>query len=170
MKVIMVSGKAESGKNYVAALIHSLLGENVLEIAFGDYLKFICKSYLGWNGNKDEQGRNLLQHIGTDVCRGFYEDFFVDKVIELLHIFPSRWKYVLITDLRFKNEYYRVAENFKTISVRVNRPGFENHLTEEQKCNPSETELDNFVFDYYIVNDSSVEEQVKCLVEVINGN
>ena len=55
MKVILVSGKAESGKNYVANLIMSSLVPkySVLQIAFGDYLKFLCRRYLGWNGKKE---------------------------------------------------------------------------------------------------------------------
>lgn len=39
-----------------------------------------------------------------------------------------------------------------TVSVRVVRPGFDNGLTDEQKSHPSETELDEYPFDYVVEN------------------
>lgn len=77
-KVILISGKAESGKNYVADMIYLMLTELGLKVqffAFGDYLKFICQKYLGWNGNKDEDGRTYLQYVGTGICRKHDESF-----------------------------------------------------------------------------------------------
>lgn len=172
MKVILVSGKAESGKNYVANLIMSSLVPkySVLQIAFGDYLKFLCRRYLGWNGKKDEAGRNMLQYVGTSVCRKHDPYFFASKVVEFLRLFHSRWNYVIITDWRFMNEYEAMRDFFDVTTVRVERPGYVNKFTKEQKEHISETGLDYFDFDWIIFNDEKVEAKVKTMMEeIING-
>ena len=168
----MVSGKAESGKNYVSNLICQQLVPyyTVLQIAFGDYLKFLCKSYLGWDGKKDQNGRNMLQYVGTSVCRKHDPYFFVDKVIEFLRIFSSRWNYVIVTDWRFLNEYEQMKNFFDVTTVRVERLGHSNKFTEEQKQHISETELDYFDFDWIVFNDEKVKDKVKTMMEeIING-
>ena len=173
-KIIMLSGKAESGKNYIANMIYLLLSEKGYKsqfIAFADYLKFICKQYLGWDGNKDEDGRTYLQYVGTGVCRQYDDKFFSSKVIEFIKLFGNRWDFIIITDLRFVSELLDVKSSFDdVITVRVNRPGHESKLTEEQKINQSETELDEYFFDKEIVNNASVVDEVKEFVEeLVNG-
>lgn len=172
--IIMISGKAESGKNYVAELIADeliLRGYAVRSIAFGDYLKFICQKYLDWNGKKDKRGRTYLQYVGTDVCRGYDETIFSSKVVEIIKLFGHRWDFVIIPDLRFVSELHDMESSFADVTtVRINRPGYESSLTEEQKSNRSETELDNFDFDKVIINDITLTDQVKNFVEeTING-
>lgn len=59
----------------------------------------------------------------------------------------------VIADWRFPNEAEYIKDNFKgqTITVRVNRPGFDN------SHDASETALDDYNFDYVIDNDKSLE-------------
>ena len=173
-KIILISGKAESGKNYVAELITAGLihrGYTVQSIAFGDYLKFICQKYLGWNGKKDKCGRTYLQYVGTDVCRGYDDMIFSSKVVEIIKLFGSKWDFVIIPDLRFISELHDIESSFADVTtVRINRPGYESNLTEEQKSNRSETEFDNFDFDKVIINDITLTDQVKNFVEeMVNG-
>lgn len=66
LKVIMISGKAESGKNFVADVMRRKLeddGSKVLAVAFGDYVKFLCGTYFGWDGKKDEKGRAQMNQV-----------------------------------------------------------------------------------------------------------
>ena len=72
MKVITISGKAQNGKDTTARLLKDVLeddGNTVLIAHYADLLKYICKQFFGWDGNKDEQGRHTLQYVGTDVIR-----------------------------------------------------------------------------------------------------
>ena len=55
IKVILLSGKAESGKTSVAKILKKKLeqeNKKVLLVNFADYLKFVSQKYLGWNGIK----------------------------------------------------------------------------------------------------------------------
>ena len=161
MKVITISGKAQNGKDTTARLLKDVLeddGNTVLIAHYADLLKYICKQFFGWDGNKDEQGRHTLQYVGTDVIRKECPDYWVDFLIDMAHLFPSEWDYMLIPDCRFPNEIERLSEaGLDTVHVRVTRDKFESPLTPEQQSHPSETALDNIKQDYYIRNNGSLQ-------------
>lgn len=177
LKVILVSGKAESGKDLVGEVLKQEFEhqqKKVLVVHFADYLKFMCRQYFGWNGNKDEAGRTLMQYVGTDLFRGFEKDYFANRIHELLSVAGANWDYVIIPDLRFKNEFRRIKYSFDTVAIRVSRTGYESSLTAEQKSNQSETELDNHleIFDYIIdTNDAGekIEQTKRIAEELLNG-
>jgi len=153
MKVILVSGKAQHGKTSTANILEKHMkyaGKRVVQINFADYVKFICSKYYGWDGNKDEKGRYVLQYVGTDIFRARDGNFWVDAVIRFARVVWDDFDYMLIGDWRFPNEYTRWVENgIKDVCrVRVYRPGYDNGLTPEQLRHPSETALDGFPMDY----------------------
>lgn len=174
MKVIAISGKAQAGKDTTANILKEILEANkyrVLIIHYADLLKFICKQFFGWDGNKDEYGRHLLQYIGTDVVRVRQPDFWVDTLISILKLFPDEWDYVLIPDCRFPNEIDQIRYPvFDTTHLRIVRPNYDNHLTQEQKEHPSETALDNTEADYYIMNDGTIEDLKEKIIDYIVSN
>ena len=145
MRVVCISGKAQHGKDTTAGLLKEELediGEKVLVAHYADLLKYLCKTYFGWNGEKDEAGREILQHVGTDIIRAQKPDYWVDFMREFLMMFENEWDYVLIPDTRFPNEIEemrRVMED--TIHVRVVRPGFESPLTPEHSRTTSPKRL-----------------------------
>lgn len=161
MRVICISGKAQSGKDSIAKIMDERLtknGKSVLVIHYADLVKYICSSIFGWDGVKDDYGRSLLQRIGTDVVRKKNPNYWVDFVIEILTFFPNEWDVVLIPDCRFPNEIARLKEEgFDPIHVRVLRDSYDSTLTAEQQNHSSETALDNYGADYYIFNDKSMD-------------
>lgn len=162
MKVILISGKAQNGKDTTASILKQTLvdnGDRVLITHYADLLKYICTNYFGWDGKKDDKGRQMLQYVGTDVIRKQNPTLWVDFVAMILKYFKGNWDYVIIPDCRFPNEITRMIEaGFDTIHLRVHRPNFESPLTQEQQNHPSETSLDNFGADVYIENDSTLTD------------
>ena len=64
MKVVCISGLARAGKDTLASMLKDELeknGSRVLITHFADLLKFIAKEFFKWNGEKDNEGRRLLQ-------------------------------------------------------------------------------------------------------------
>ena len=154
-KIICISGKAQHGKDTTATILSSVLenrGNNVLIFHYADLLKYLCRQYFDWNGEKDEVGRTLLQHVGTDVVRAKEPNYWVNFAKDFLKLFENEWDYVLIPDCRFPNEIEVMKSNFDTIHIRVVRPNFEGPLNDEQKKHPSETALDNYSYDKLVVN------------------
>jgi len=183
MKIILISGKARSGKDTVAKYIEQKLNnenKKVLICHYADLLKYMCKTFFNWNGEKDNKGRTILQHVGTDVIRKDYPNYWVDFIIDVLWKFYDEWDYVIIPDTRFPNEIDRMVEEFnykdeyETIkpinTIRIKR-NIADGLTREQNNHPSEVALDNYKFDYYIENDGTLNElrsKVKILLDNIN--
>ena len=176
MKIINISGKAMHGKDTTALIIKEKLeakNKKVLITHYADLVKYTCKTYFNWDGNKDEKGRGILQRIGTDVVRTQKPNYWVDFVKGFLEMFQNDWDYVLIPDCRFPNELSSWEEdNWDTISVRIKRINFESTLTPEQLIHPSETALDKFAFDYCIYNDGDLkqlENEVDKFINYLGG-
>lgn len=155
MEVIELCGKAGVGKDtFCNELIKQLekSGKKCLHIAFADYLKFICSKYFGWDGKKDEKGRNILQKVGTDMVRKKDPNFWVGIVAKFLAICDGydMFDYAIITDARFPNEINYLKDTLylenqiKTTAYRIKRNNFISKLSEEAQNHASEIALDNF--------------------------
>ena len=176
IKIFLISGKAESGKNTVADFIanhyNSLnLDRNTLvrDYAFADEVKEIaCR--LGWDRRKDLKGRELLQQIGA-WGRYYNKDFWAHKVtnsilrdIVFLHKNGTQNLVFCITDVRYPNEISAVEKFFdgdkdiRVYKIRIER-NKKNHLTIEQRNDSSETSLDDFKgWDKVFVNDKHLSD------------
>lgn len=153
MKIIMFSGKAEAGKTTAAEMVKEVLEKEHYRVAiipYGAYVKETARLVFGWDGKKDEKGRQLLQWWGTDVVRKKYPNFWLETVQRLAMVVQDQLDYMLIDDCRFPNEIDNWKNNWSCLAVRINRPGHENALTPEQRNHPSETSLDNYDFDLTI--------------------
>lgn len=162
MKVILISGKARHGKDTTANILKSELeadGHSVLIVHYADLVKYVCKAFFNWDGNKDKAGRTLLQYVGTDIVRTKDENYWVRFVGEMLTFFNDKWDYVLIPDCRFPNEVdYLKDMGFDAVHMRVVRENFKSPLTLEQQMHSSETALDNVIADYCIYNNGNQDE------------
>jgi len=169
--IILISGKAQNGKDFVANELKRQLeelGNKVLIVHYADYLKMVCKDYLGWDGKKDEKGRQVLQYVGTDKARKNNPDIWVKVVNELILAIGEDYDYILIPDTRFSNEIdYMKRYGHDVISVRVTRLNFESTLTKEQKQHLSETALDNYDFDWYMNCESGINSVREAVLKFI---
>lgn len=161
MKVCCISAKARHGKDTAAEILQDYLeshGQRVLIIHFADLLKFICKQFFGWDGQKDEKGRTLLQYIGTDVVGAKRPAYWAEFIVSFLQLFENDWDYVFIPDCRYPVEVTTLKASFETILLRVERPNFDNGLTRAQQEHPSEVDMDNANFDAILYNEGSLAE------------
>ena len=153
-KLILIAGQAEHGKDEFAKFLKEKYekdGKKVFTVAYGDYLKFIYAKYFGWDGIKDEEGRSGLQYLGTEVVRERNPEFWVTIVKMLIDVFRYDFDVFLVPDTRFLNEINTfLIETYSVITIKVERPGHKNKLTEDQKNHISEKELRDYKFDYRI--------------------
>lgn len=162
MKVILISGKAQHGKDTLAGYLLELLrasGYRAQIVHYGDRVKDVCRTFFGWDGKKDTAGRGMLQRVGTDVIRKQEPNFWVDSVVEILKFFEDEWDYVLIPDCRFPNEIQGIYKaGFPMTHIRIVRPDFNNGLTDAQKAHPSETSLDSSFPDICVTNEGNLAD------------
>jgi hypothetical protein len=160
MKIICISAKAQHGKDTSALILRDIYesrGQKVLITHFADLLKYICKAFFNWDGNKDEKGRTLLQYIGTDVVGAKNPAYWAEFITGILKLFEHEWDYVIIPDCRYPVELATLRDKFETYLLRVERPDFDNGLTEAQKSHPSEVDMDNYDFDFALLNNGSLD-------------
>jgi len=162
MQIILLSAKAQNGKSETAKIIKNKLevkNNKVLITAYGNLVKFVCDKFFNSDGQKNEYNRSLWQRVGTDIIRKQNPNYWVDFIIDIVSMFPNEWDYIIIDDCRFENELRRWdRDGWNTTTVRINRLNFENNLTYDQKNHPSETELDNYHFDYVINAESGLNK------------
>lgn len=175
MDVVLISGKAGSGKDLVAEYIKdelSNLGHKVLIARFADLLKYICKMYLDWDGVKDKYGRSLIQTVGTDIVRSIDENFWVNFIVKVLDMLKDvgKWSFVIIPDLRFPNELSVMRENFKTTHINVLRNNFVTKLNKDQLSHISENAINDLVPDLEIINDGTKEQLLQKIKKIIKEN
>ncbi|WP_289189381.1 hypothetical protein [Xylanibacter rodentium] len=170
---ICISGKAQNGKDTSAEIFKNELiirGHSVLVIHQADLLKYICKAFFNWNGEKDEAGRTLLQQVGTNVIRKVEPDFWVDFIAKVTGFFKDTWDYIIVPDTRFPNELEKLKANDANIfHVRVIREGFKSPLTEEQQQHPSETALDGIESDFTLINDKGIDDLYGGVVSILDA-
>jgi len=147
MKIIAFTGKYQSGKTTCANFI-----QNTIKLSFAKPVKDIAKRQFGWDGQKDDRGRKLLQLIGTDVGREYNPNIWVEKMEQEFEN-KEYWhtNIIIIDDLRFNNEA-ELIKKWEGIIIEIIRPGYngDNHKSEQG--------IDKIFINYTIENDGTIEE------------
>ena len=147
-------GAAGSGKDTAAARLVS--AHDFTRFAFADPLKDLA-SAIGWDGEKDEAGRKLLQDLGHNGREILGANVWVDalerNVFALLgNEWP--WRNIVVTDVRYPNEVAWVKR--LGLLVRVDRPSLDTSAPMYQ--HPTETNIAAFTPDRVVVNDGTVAD------------
>lgn len=177
-KIILISGKAHSGKNYCADYLQEQLkskGYKVIQDMFAKYIKGYLKDYYGWDGvTKDDFYRDKLQQIGTDIIKEKlnYKSFHAKRLAEDFNIIEKDFSFFIVSDTRFKDEIYTMKAMFpdKVIDVRVNRTDKDVRDDLGELANhKSEIDLDDYGFSYYIDNNytDDVKTWLDSLINVL---
>lgn len=140
---IGISGPIGSGKSTLAQIINKALYDIdperfvlILPITFK--IKEVARS-LGWNGEKDEKGRRLLQLLGTEVgreCIGerVWIDNWFNEALKWWRLVggPSKCT-VIADDIRFPNEAeYILSLGGSVIKVLPSFLGYEKYPTDHK--------------------------------------
>jgi hypothetical protein len=159
--IILIAGSARNGKDSVGIFLNNKLAKCVT-LHFADRIKNITRNY-GWDGIiRNEYFRSKWQILGTERVRQElgWIDFWADTISDEIKIMENDFDYFMVPDFRYFNEYEIIEERFgdKVITIRVERPNFDNGLTEEQKNHSSENGLNEFIYDYHIENDGNLND------------
>lgn len=120
--VVMVSGRAGEAKSTFSNLCVECLERfsrksKIVSFAYG--VKSTANA-MGWDQEKDDKGRRLLQQIGN-TGREYNEDIWANMAVG--NILESQVDVVFIDDWRFPNEGNVILKKFiNVIKVRICRP------------------------------------------------
>ena len=175
MLIILVSGKSNSGKGEVSKKLEQLLkskNKHVIRCSLSTYIRELTKNDFYWNGIDTLESRIFMgevYRVGTD----FYSHHMARRVWERdIEPFANKDTIAIIESFREKVNYDYFVELWKEkiindiITIRVVRPSFNAIQDEEFENHVSESDLDDFEFDYVIENSGTVEELDEKLKEL----
>lgn len=159
--IILIAGKARSGKNTVSKILESEFIKEKKEVIISPYTKYL-KEYIhnitDWNiEDENNKPRDLLQKLSSELIKGKLglENIFINRQIEDIKIYSYFKDVIVINDVRFPKEIDTIKNVFtNVVSIQVKRSNYISGLTKEQLQDVTETSLDNYNnFDYIIEND-----------------
>jgi hypothetical protein len=163
-RLIGVCGRFSSGKDTLGA--HLVANYGYTRFAFADKLKYLAH-LVGWNGEKDEAGRALLQTLGIGAREILGEDVWIRAVDR--QIYPSDGpspSQVVITDVRLPNEAEWIRSNGGQV-WKVIRKGAA--LSTPASNHVSETSVDEIRPDVIVPNVGSIEDLHWVVDEILKG-
>lgn len=167
MKIILLAGKANSGKDSSAEFFDEYYrskGLDVVNIQIAYYIKMYAKQIAKWDGDNETKPRQLLQDLGTELIRKQIDNFFfIKRILQDIDIYSRYFDVVTISDGRMPEEMDSIKEAYpETINIHVTRPGYVSHLTKGQKAHLTEVLVDEYdKYDYEIVNDGTLDDLKK---------
>lgn len=168
-KIIIISGKASSGKSLSANIIKENTNNTIL-LAYADYLKMYAKNISGWDGSEDTKPRELLQQLGVELIKNnINENMLINRIIEDIKVYSYFYDYIVITDARFPNEIESIKKEFdNVISVRINRNIYS--LDKKYQNHSTETGMDEYNnYDYVIDNNNDLKALEIKVMEVVKN-
>lgn len=186
--IVGLSGKKQSGKDTIADGLKA--AHDIKKMSFADELKKFCWIHFGLplsvSYGTDEQknsymtkvyseklqrcytARELLQYFGTDVCRTFFGDIWLNGLLFRIRTYlektqpEERCDFIVVSDVRFKSEVYGIQDE-GGIVIRLTRS-----LDEDKHT--SETELDEFTAFNAILDNAKMDKptQLAMTQKIIN--
>lgn len=184
MKVIGLVGHAGSGKDTAMNVIvrnTPYIFYKVEIVRFADKLKDTVATVMGISREEldrlKEEDRNseiaktireYLQNIG-ECSRKIDPDIFVNDVVTRIHRLSTldHPELVIVPDVRFINEAQALKNNFDTVLIKIENPRLD--LADEIYQHSSESEIDAIEVDYKIVNDKSLPEFKRDVIDLVFG-
>lgn len=164
MKLYVIGGKAKSGKNTFGKFLREELknyGYRPCVMHLTEPLYSYAKNYFEWNEHSNEKPREFLQKMGVEIIKKKLgkKTFLLERLVEDIEILSEFFDVFIITDARLKDEFDYLNEKYNDIvSIKLERDGFVEGLTEIEKQHITENDLDDYnAFDYQIKNTSILE-------------
>jgi len=176
MALIVISGKARSGKDTLGEILKSKFKNNYFTMAYANELKRRLREDFDLSKDQlygelkevpDERyrkktdvdevvywtPREIMQFMGTEAFRAVDDNFWVKQLFKYIN--RNNLKNVIITDGRFPSEIKAIKER-GGIHIRIER---EHDLEVHGTTHASEVSLDNYdVADFNVFNHGTIAE------------
>jgi hypothetical protein len=162
MNIIAVTGRKYNGKDSIADYL--VKNHGYIKLSFADQLKKALELLFNFDheqlyGSKKEvvdeywgySPRYLMQYLGTQVFRDNIDQDFWVKSLENNILKNYQNKKIVISDLRFMNEY-NMIKRLGGYVIKVKRDNINN--TDQHE---SESMTDNLDYDFFIQNNYDLD-------------
>lgn len=172
--IILIAGKARSGKGETAKIFEREFSKMKKKIVLSPYTKYL-KRYIyeitGEYRDDEKKPRDLLQTLSSELIKKKLKNqtFFIQRQLEDIAFYQYFMDVVIVPDVRFKEEIEEIKKHFSNvISIGINRKDYISTLTQAQQEDITEISLDHYKeYDYFIENTSleELEQEVLKIIE-----
>ena len=172
MRVFIIGGKANTGKNSLAKMIkeyYDNIDQKSIITEYSKYVKLMANEMLDLRDKK--KPRSFLQSLGEEFRKTISPNVFVERMKEDILIYQKYYDNIIICDARLIPELTLMKTKYPkcyTIHLISDK---KSTLTKEEQKHITETEFDNYNnFDYTIINTnkSDLKRQIFRILEVLD--
>ena len=158
-KIYIVNGKPRAGKDTFA----ELLGKHCRVFKYSSVTKVKqIAAKCGWDGGKDDKDRKFLAELKRITTE--YNDMSYDDVAEKVAYFlKTDFFDVMLIDIREPEEIERAIEGYGAEAIYIN-----NVNVPMITSNESDANVNNFVYDYVIGNDGTLDDFAETVKDFYN--
>ena len=158
-KIFIVNGKPRAGKDTFAELLGKYC--RVFKYSSVDKVKQIATK-CGWDGGKDDKDRKFLADLKRITTE--FNDMSYDDVAEKVAYFlKTDFFDVMLIDIREPEEIERAIEGYGAEAIYIN-----NVNVPMITSNESDANVNNFVYDYVIANDGTLDDFAETVKDFYN--
>ena len=147
--IIIINGTGGAGKDTFVNFCSEVAG--VLNVSTVDKVKEAAKILVGWNGEKDEVSRKLLvdlKQLSVD-----YNDAPTKYICSMAEEFKNSDKNLMFVHIREAVEIEKAKKILNAKTLLVTNP-----RVKLITSNDSDGKVNEYNYDYYIVNDGTLED------------
>ena len=170
MRLFIIGGKANVGKNTLAKYIKEYFdkkNEKSIITEYSKYIKLIANEMIDWK-SKNKKPRSLLQDLGEEYRSLIGSTVFIERMKEDILVFQKYYENIIICDARLIPELTLMKTKYPkcyTIHLLSDK---ENNLSNSEKNHITEIEFDKYKdFDYTIINNdlAKLKEDINKILE-----
>ena len=171
MKIFIVNGYPESGKDTFIDMCLEYLGNNGFKYSTIDAVKEYAKQ-IGWDGKKDDRGRALLSDLKNALEK--YNNFSHINVREFIGRTlytgakngESLDNYVFFIIVREPEQIRALLNEYKNSKSIIIKRGL---VEKKEYSNDADKKVECFTYDYIISNDGTLDDLKETVIEFLNG-
>jgi len=161
-KIVVINGNPKSGKTqyelFLSKYTSSVIYSSITPV------KEYAKKYFRWSGNendKTEEWRLFFSELKRMLVAEF-DYIFKDLSIQVNKFYRDTNAELLLIDSREPEEIERFKNQFQAVTVFI-----KNDRVEKIMSNDSDANVENYTYDYYIENNSTLDDLEQKAIDFI---
>ena len=147
MRIFIIGGKAEVGKNHLAKMIKEYYqekGKKTIITEYSKYIKLFAMEMLHWHGEREDKPRKFLQDMGENIRLTLGQDVLIKRMMQDILIYQKYCDVLVICDARLIAEYELIKDKYNDVHTIYLYSDIPNELTISERQHPTEHALDNY--------------------------
>lgn len=147
--IVIINGTGGAGKDTFVSFCSEVTG--VLNVSTVDKVKEAAKVLVGWNGEKDEVSRKLL--VDLKQLSIAYNDAPTKYISKMAEEFRNSNDNLMFVHIREAEEIEKAKKLLNAKTLLITNP-----RVKLITSNDSDGKVNEYQYDYYIINDGTLED------------